>query len=123
MASGVWEGLNAPTRCFAAVPSGRKAPPTFDPWHDLRRQRAGLLPAGHTAGEEIDPDRLVVEAGDVDEGGATCSGKILGTAHADLLEGFEAVGDEGRGDDQQALFALGGEALVFEVRVRLEPGL
>ena len=41
--------------------------------------------------------------------------------HADLLDGFEAVADKRRADDQHALDALLGQARHLEVSVRLQP--
>jgi hypothetical protein len=79
-------------------------------------------PLAHTAGQKIDIGRMVVQAGNVFERFASGPQEGVATGHADLLERFEAVGDERRRDDEQSLPAFGGEARELEVRMRLEPG-
>ena len=81
------------------------------------------VPLANALLQEIDPDRLVIQARDRAEGLATSGHEILGATHADLLKCLKAVRNKCWRDDQQALLALGGEALVFEVGVGLEPRL
>src|SRR6185312_7046722 len=72
---------------------------------------------------EADEGLLVVETGDVLEmlpaGGEEC----LAAGQADLLQGLEAVGHEGGGDDQEPLDPGSGQPFELPVGEGLEPGL
>lgn len=66
---------------------------------------------------------MAVEAGDEGEGFAAGFEEAFLTADTDFLEGFEAVGDEGGAEDEEAFDAFLGQADEFEVGVGLEPGI
>ena len=74
------------------------------------------------AGEKIDIGRVIVQAGDMFEGFAAGFEKRLAACDPDLLQGFKAVGGEGRGDHDQAPAARAGQAPELVVGVGCEPG-
>ena len=55
--------------------------------------------------------------------GATGIQENFSAAHSDFFDGFQAIGNEGRADDEQLSDAVLGEADEFLVGIRLQPRL
>ena len=79
------------------------------------------LPRGGAVGEVFHVDVLVVEAGDLFEGFAAGVQEVFLTFFADLLDGLEAVGGEGRAHHEEVLHAFGGKGFEAFVGVGRDP--
>ena len=81
-----------------------------------------LKPATDSLGEKFDVGLLIVQAGDLLERFAAGGHEIVAALFGDFLDGFEAIGDEGGADNEQAFLAGLGQALELVVGERREPG-
>ena len=66
---------------------------------------------------------MIVETRDQIEAPATCLEESLPPALADFFDGFQAIRNKGRADDEQPFDAGGAEARQFMLGVRLHPGI
>jgi hypothetical protein len=77
-----------------------------------------LQPATDSLGEKFDVGLLIVQAGDLLERFAAGAHEIFAALLGNFLDGFEAIGDEGGANDEQAFFASLGQALELVVGKR-----
>ena len=75
----------------------------------------------HSLGEKIDKGRVIVEAGDLLKGCATCFEKGFATSHLNFLEGFEAIGGECRTNHEELLYGSSRQSLQLLIGRRREP--
>jgi hypothetical protein len=82
-----------------------------------------LGPAADALFKKIDPDGLVVEAGNMLKRFTAGRFEIIGAFHANFFKGLQAVSDKRWGYNNQAFFPFAGESLEFKISVRGNPWL